>query len=29
MKFLVLLTPVADREPAEFRPCAVAEMQTG
>ncbi|MGP4132706.1 hypothetical protein OJE16_24550 [Pantoea tagorei] len=28
MKFLVLLTPVADCEPAEFRPCAVAEMQT-
>ena len=28
MKFLVLLTPVADCEPAEFRPGAVAEMQT-
>jgi len=28
MKFLVLLTPVADCEPAEFRPGAVAERQT-
>lgn len=27
MKFLVLLTPVAGREPAEFKPYAVAEMQ--
>lgn len=27
MKFLVLLAPVASRDPAEFRPYAVAEMQ--
>ena len=27
MKFLVLLTPVAGRDPAEFKPYAVAEMQ--
>lgn len=27
MKFLVLLTPAAGRDPAEFKPYAVAEMQ--